>query len=161
MAQSRADAISLIIALPLALLFTSFLLQGLSSILPSITNIMPIGLRTSLARHLGSGSFRPSETEETLFEFSRNTPFGITGYVALDKLEPNDAVMLGAYVALANTEPLPYAKQVYDYDTLERMNSRLVLIEKLPAMKYVKFTIQQVSGTPKPVAWEFYLLEAP
>ena len=103
--------------------------------------------------HLGSGTFKTSPTEETIFEYTRTEPFTISGYVNLKNMEEGDAIILREYVKLTvDDEYALYAEETY----IGTQEQPLVKIKKLPAMRGVKVTIQQTSGTPKYVPWEFY-----
>jgi len=103
--------------------------------------------------HLGSGTLKTGPTEEIIFEFARAEPFTISGYVNLRNMEEGDIMVLKVYVKLAvDGEYVLYAEQTY----VGKQEQPLVRIRELPAMKGVKITLRQTSGTPKYVPWEFY-----
>jgi hypothetical protein len=103
--------------------------------------------------HLGSGSFMTSSTEEPIFEYTRTEPFTFTGYVNLKNMEDGDTIYLRQYVKLAiDDEYTLYAEEEYR----DKQKEPLINIEKLPVLKAVKITVQQVSGEPKYIPWEFY-----
>lgn len=103
--------------------------------------------------HLGSGKFKTSETEEIVFEYAKTEPFTISGYINLKEMEEGDTIIIREYVKLAtNGDYTLYAEEEYNGKQKEPM----VWIEKLPAMKGIKITIQQTRGTFKYIPWEFY-----
>ncbi len=103
--------------------------------------------------HLGSGTFKTSATEEPIFEYTCNEPFTFTGYVNLKNMEDGDTVVLRQYVKLAiNGEYTLYAEEEY----VGKQREPLIHIEKLPALKAIKITVQQTSGSFKYLPWEFY-----
>jgi hypothetical protein len=103
--------------------------------------------------HLGSGSFMTSPTEEPIFEYTRTEPFTFTGYVNLKNMEDGDTIYLRQYVKLAiDDEYTLYAEEEYH----DKQKEPLINIEKLPVLKAVKITVQQVSGSFKYLPWEFY-----
>jgi len=103
--------------------------------------------------HLGSGTLKTGPTEEIIFEYSRTEPFTLSGYINLRNMEEGDTMVLREYVKLAvDEEYVLYAEQTY----VGKQEQPLVRIRKLPAMRGVKITLRQTSGTPKYVPWEFY-----
>jgi len=83
--------------------------------------------------HLGSGTFKTSPTEETIFEYTRTEPFTISGYVNLKNMEEGDAIILREYVKLTvDDEYALYAEETY------------IGTQEQPL---VKITLQQTSGT--------------
>jgi hypothetical protein len=103
--------------------------------------------------HLGSGSFMTSSTEEPIFEYTRTEPFTFTGYVNLKNMEDGDTIYLRQYVKLAIDEDYTlYAEEEYR----DKQKEPLINIKKLPVLKAVKITVQQVSGSFKYLPWEFY-----
>jgi hypothetical protein len=103
--------------------------------------------------HLGSGTFMTSSTEEPIFEYTRTEPFTLTGYVNLKNMEDGDTIYLRQYVKLAiDDEYTLYAEEEYR----DKQKEPLINIEKLPAIRGIKVTVQQVSGTYKYLPWEFY-----
>ena len=103
--------------------------------------------------HLGSGTLKTGPTEEIIFEYSRTEPFTLSGYINLRNMEEGDTMVLREYVKLAvDEEYVLYAEQTY----VGKQEQPLIRIRKLPAMRGVKITLRQTSGTPKYVPWEFY-----
>jgi len=103
--------------------------------------------------HLGSGSFMTSPTEEPIFEYTRTEPFTFTGYVNLKNMEDGDTAYLREYVKLAIDEDYTlYAEEEYR----DKQKEPLINIEKLPVLKGIKITVQQVSGAFKYLPFEFY-----
>jgi hypothetical protein len=103
--------------------------------------------------HLGSGTFMTSSTEEPIFEYTRTEPFTFTGYVNLKNMEDGDTIYLRQYVKLAIDEDYTlYAEEEYR----DKQKEPLINIEKLPVLKAVKITVQQISGSFKYLPWEFY-----
>jgi hypothetical protein len=103
--------------------------------------------------HLGSGTFKTSPTEEPIFEYTRNEPFTFTGYVNLKNMMDGDEIIIRQYVKLAvDDEYTLYAEEPY----YGKQREPLVNIGKLPVLRGVKVTIQQTSGEPKYVPFEFY-----
>jgi hypothetical protein len=103
--------------------------------------------------HLGSGSFMTSSTEEPIFEYTRTEPFTFTGYVNLKNMEDGDTIYLRQYVKLAiDSDYTLYAEEEYR----DKQKEPLINIEKLPVLKAVKITVQQVSGSFKYLPFEFY-----
>jgi len=103
--------------------------------------------------HLGSGNFKASSSEEIVFEYMRNEPFTISGYINLKNMDDGDEVWIRQYVKLAvDDEYSLYAEEEYQ----GKQKEPLIHIEKLPAMRGIKVTIQQTKGEPKYFPWEFY-----
>ena len=129
----------------------SIILVVVAFIIQIITFFLEKGKLT--LTHLGSGTFKTSPTEEIIFEYSRTEPFTISGYVNLKNMEEGDTIILREYVKLmVDEEYALYAEQMY----VGKQEQPLVRVRKLPAIKGVKITIQQTSGAPKYVPWEFY-----
>jgi hypothetical protein len=103
--------------------------------------------------HLGSGSFMTSSTEEPIFEYIRAEPFTFSGYVNMKNLEDGDEIIIREYVKLGVDEDytLYFEEPIHN-----KQKEPLYHIEKLPALKAIKVTIQQTKGTPKYVPWEFF-----
>lgn len=103
--------------------------------------------------HLGSGNFKASPTEETVFEYTKTEPFTITGYINLKNMAEGDITIIREYIKLAiDDEYTLYAEEEYR----GKQKEPIINIEKLPAMKGVKITIQQTAGEMKYYPWEFY-----
>jgi hypothetical protein len=68
-------------------------------------------------------------------------------------MEDGDAIYLRQYVKLAiDSDYTLYAEEEYR----DKQKEPLINIEKLPAIKGIKVTIQQVSGSLKYLPFEFY-----
>ena len=103
--------------------------------------------------HLGSGTFKTSSTEEPIFEYTRNEPFTFSGYVNLKNMEDGDEIIVRQYVKLAVDEDYTL---YFEEPMHGKQKEPLYHIEKLPALKAIKVTIQQTKGTPKYIPWEFF-----
>ena len=129
----------------------SIILVVVAFIIQIITFFLEKGKLT--LTHLGSGTLKTGPTEEIIFEYSRTEPFTLSGYINLRNMEEGDTMVLREYVKLAvDEEYVLYAEQTY----VGKQEQPLVRIRKLPAMRGVKITLRQTSGTPKYVPWEFY-----
>ena len=135
----------IIIGVAYLLKLAEYVIQRTVALLPQATQLK--------LTHLGSGTFKTSPTEETIFEYTKNEPFTISGYVNLKNINENDTIILKEYIKLSiDGEYTLYAKEEYS----GKLEQPLIRIKKLPAMKGVKITIQQTKGTAKYVPWEFY-----
>jgi len=132
-------------------LLTSLILVVVLILLDILYRILAMGKLT--LTHLGSGNFKASPTEETVFEYTKTEPFTITGYINLKNMTENDITIIREYIKLdIDDEYTLYAEEEYR----EKQKEPMINIEKLPAMKGVKITIQQTGGELKYYPWEFY-----
>jgi len=133
------------VALALATLLAAVLLVVLQWLLKRVT------LRLI---HLGGGTFRASESEEILFEYLRDEPFTLTGYISLKNMTEDDLTIIREYVRLTTNGGYElYAEEEYYGEQKEQV----INIEKLPALTGIKVTLQQPKGIPKHYSWDFYM----
>ncbi|MEM2587948.1 MAG: hypothetical protein QXV23_06575 [Candidatus Bathyarchaeia archaeon] len=111
------------------------------------------GTRALTLTHLGSGNFKASSEERTVFEFMRDEPFTLSGYINLKNMVDGDTVVIREYIKTAlDVDYTLYHEETY----YGKQTTPILYISKRPAMKGIKITIQQTSGEPKYFQWEFY-----
>ena len=105
-------------------------------------------------KHLGSGNMKADGTEQIIFEFSRNEPFKLEGWISLENMENGDTLVVRQYEKLdVDDKYVMHAEDVY-YDA---QKEKLIRISPKIGMRGVKITIQQTSGSYKYYPWEFYM----
>jgi hypothetical protein len=121
-----------------------------------VINLIMEFLKTRLLTmvHLGSGTLKADGSEQVLFEYVRNEPFTIMGYVNLKNMTDGDVTTINSYVKLAvDDEYTLYASQTYR----NKQKQPLLYIQKLPALRGFKITLKQEKGEYKYYPFEFYM----
>lgn len=133
----------------------SIILLVLAIIVHFVHFVQLMLLRAKLTlTHLGSGNFLASPEERTVFEFARNEPFVLSGYINLKNMVEGDCVTIREYVkAGLDVDYTLYHEETY----FGKQLTPILYISRRPAMRGIKITIQQQAGEPKYFQWEFYM----
>ena len=93
-------------------------------------------------------------SEQILFEYVRNEPFTLSGYVNLKNMEDGDKVTIREYIKMAIDDDFHlYEEATY----VNKQEKPIIYIRKLPALRGIRITLQQTEGIFKYFPFEFFM----